>query len=164
MPFLKRFCVPLAMIAGVLAGCSSPSTPVYESSQTGQMISEQRGEIVAVQDVVIKAPTAAAGSAGAGSRIGAGVAGAAITGNPISAVMAAGSVLGGIAGAGADNKKGEELTILLKDGRTVVIVQERGTVPFAIGEKVRIMSGSSGSIYGGPTSKVVRDDGYTNSY
>jgi outer membrane lipoprotein SlyB len=150
---------------GVLAGCATGSkTPVYESNQVGQVISEDRGEIIGVQDVLIKAPTTQAGSAGVGSRMGSAVATSAILGSPISAVIAAGQMIGGAAGAAADNKNGEELTILTKDGRTVVVVQERGDVPFAIGERVKIMSGSSTSIYGGGNTHVVHDEGSAKSF
>jgi outer membrane lipoprotein SlyB len=72
--------------------------------------------------------------------------------------MAAGRVVGSVVGAGADNQRGEEITVLLKDGRTIVVVQERGSVPFAIGDRVKVMSGSSGAIYGGGKAQIVRDD------
>lgn len=85
-------------------------------------------------------------------------------GSAIGAVATAGDVIGGIAGAAADNKNGEELTILLKDGRTVVVVQEAGTVPFSVGEKVKVKSGSSSSIFGGPNTRVDHDDTYAKSF
>lgn len=149
-----------------LTGCgsSSSSRPVYNSSQVGQMISEQQGEIIGVQDVLIKAQTSQAGSPGMGSRMGSAAVTSAILGSPIHAAVAAGQAIGGIAGAAADNKNGEELTILLKDGRTVVIVQERGNVPFAVGEKVKLKSGSGTSIYGGPSTQVEHDDTYAKSF
>ena len=150
---------PLAAGASLLlVGCgTSRRTPVYDRSQVGQIISEQSGEILAVQEVVIKAPTSRAGSAGAGSRIGSAAAGAAISGNPVAIAVAASQIIGGAAGAIADNQRGEELTILLKDGRTVVIVQERGRVPFGVGDRVRIMSG-------GTHDRVVRDETAGTNY
>jgi outer membrane lipoprotein SlyB len=143
---------------GFLGGCTTPvsKTPVYDSSQVGQMISEQQGEIIGVQDVMIKAPSSQAGSAGVGSRMGSAAATSAILGSPIHAAVAAGQIIGGMAGASADNKNGEELTILLKDGRTVMVVQERGDVPFAIGDRVKIMSGAN--------TRVVRDDSYVKNF
>ncbi|MEO7412028.1 MAG: hypothetical protein ABIZ81_01610 [Opitutaceae bacterium] len=158
--------VSLAGVAAVgLFGCATASKrPVYDSSQVGQVISEQRGEVIGVQDVLIKAPSSQAGSAGVGSRMGSAAATAAILGSPIHAAVAASQVIGGMAGASADNRNGEELTILLKDGRTVVVVQERGDAPFAIGEKVKIMSGSSGSVYGGANTRVLHDEAYVKSF
>lgn len=162
--FLPLGTVALVVGLGACVSSTPPSTPVYTRSQTGQVINEQRGEIIDVRDVVIQAPGASAGSAGAGSRIGSGVISSAVTGNPIGAAIAAGSVLGGIAGARADNKMGEEITILLPSGQTIIVVQERSKPPFAIGEKVRILSGTSGSVYTGPSTKVVRDEAQPRSY
>jgi outer membrane lipoprotein SlyB len=154
-----------ASAASLFAGCATASkTPVYDSTQVGQMISEERGEVIAVQDVVIKARSSQAGSPGVGSRMGAAAATSAILGSPIHAAIAAGEMIGGIAGASADNKNGEELTILLKDGRTVMVVQERGETPFSIGERVKIVSGSSSSIYGGANTRVVHDETSAKSF
>ena len=154
----------LIVAAGVVAGCATASkTPVYDRSQTGQIISEQRGEIVGVQDVVIKAPTQAAGSTGIGSKMGSAAVVSAVLGSPIHAAIAAGDVIGGIAGAPMDNEKGEELTIMLKDGRTVVVVQQRGQVPFMFGDRVKIMTGSGNSIYSESNARVVRDESIVNS-
>ena len=150
-----------SLVAGtslVLVGCGTTRrTPVYDSSEVGQIISEQGGEILAVQEVLIKAPTSRSGSAGAGSRIGSAAAAAAISGNPVAIAVAASQVIGGAAGAVADNQRGEELTILLKDGRTVVIVQQRGRVPFGVGDRVKIMSGGS-------QDRVVRDETAGKNY
>lgn len=159
--FLMRtqLCGLIGFVACVFAGCaSSPRTPVYDSNQVGQVITAQSGEVIGVQDVVIKAPSSRAGSTGVGAQIGSAAAVAAITGNPLNAAMAAGRVVGSVVGAGADNQRGEEITVLLKDGRTIVVVQERGSVPFAIGDRVKVMSGSSGAIYGGGKAQIVRDD------
>jgi outer membrane lipoprotein SlyB len=149
-----------AISAGVLSGCTSSSsrTPVYDRSQVGHVITEQRGEIIGVQDVVIKARSSSAGSAGVGSRVGSAAVAAAVLGSPIGAAVAAGQAIGGIAGASMDNERGEELTILMKDGRSIVVVQPRGTVPFSIGDRVRVMTGSSSSIYGDPSTRVVPDE------
>jgi len=164
----KNVWISLAGIsAWVFAGCasSSSSRPVYSSSQVGQVITQDTGEIIGVQDVLIQGQTSQAGSAGVGSRMGSAVATSAILGSPIHAAVAAGQMIGGIAGAGADNKNGEELTIRLKDGSTIIVVQERGETPFAVGERVKIVKGANGSIYGGPNTRVVHDDGvYAKSF
>jgi outer membrane lipoprotein SlyB len=157
----KTVLLSVAVIsAGFLGGCSSPAarTPVYDSSQVGHVITEQKGEIIGVQDVVIKARSSTRGSAGAGSRIGGAAVVGAILGSPIYAAQVAGDVIGSVAGSSMDNERGEELTILMKDGRSIVVVQPRGAVPFAIGDRVRIMTGSSNSMYGDPSTRVVSDD------
>src|SRR4051812_24659 len=105
----KNVWVSLAGISAlVFAGCasSSSSRPVYSSSQVGQVITQDTGEIIGVQDVLIQGQTSQAGSAGVGSRMGSAVATSAILGSPIHAAVAAGQMIGGIAGAGADNKNG----------------------------------------------------------
>ena len=150
--------VSLVLALGTSAGCmSSRRLPVYDSGQVGQIIRDEPGEIIGVQEVIIRAPTKTAGTAGVGSRIGSAAAGAAITGNPVAIAVAAGQVLGGVAGAAADDQRGEELTVLTKDGRTVVIVQVRGNVPFAVGDRVRILASTS-------QDRVVRDESPTRGY
>ncbi len=148
------------------AGCanSRSSLPVYDSSQVGSVIKSQGGEIVSVRDVLIKAPSTNAGSTGMGARIGSAAGRSAIFGGPAAAVGAAGAVvgeaIGGVAGARADDKVGEELTIAVEGGQTITIVQERSDPPMAPGERVRIITGASSGPYGtGGNTKVVRDDG-----
>jgi outer membrane lipoprotein SlyB len=152
-----------AAIAGG-AGCSSPSRlPVYDSSQVGSVIKSEGGEVISVRDVLIKAPSSPAGSTGMGSRIGAAAGRSAIFGGPAAAVGAAGAVIGeavgSVAGAKADDRVGEEITILAEGGQTVTIVQDRSSPPLAPGERVRIITGASSGPYGGGGAKVVRDDG-----
>jgi outer membrane lipoprotein SlyB len=153
------------VVALVASGCvSSSRKPVYDSSQIGQIIREDQGEIIGVREVVIKAPSSRAGSPGVGSRMGGAAAAAAITGNPVAVAVAAGQMIGSAAGAVADNQRGEELTIVMRDGRTVMIVQELGEVPFVLGDRVKILSGSGTSIYGGAATHVVRDDAPAKAY
>ena len=141
---------------------SSSSVPVYDSSQVGTVIRSQSGEILAVRDVVIKASITQAGSTGMGARIGGAAGRSAIYGGPAAAIGAAGAVVGeavgAVAGARADDKRGEEITVLVEGGQTVTIVQERGSPPLAPGERVKIITGASSSIYGGGNTRVVRDD------
>ncbi len=158
-----------ALTVAFLAGCGGRSStlPVYDSNQIGQVIREQRGDVVAVRDVLIKAPSAQAGSSGAGSRIGAGAVAGVITGSPTAVANAIGSVMGGSVGARADDRLGEEITVMVEGGQSVVIVQERdrNTAPLAIGERVKILTGSgSGGMYGGSTAKVVRDPQFATRF
>jgi outer membrane lipoprotein SlyB len=155
----------LPAVAVAVVGCASRSSmPVYDRTQIGQVVSEQKGEVVSVRDVLIKGQTTQAGSTGAGARIGSAAVTGAILGAPERAVAAVvGSMAGSAAGARMDDRRGEEVTVMLEGGKTVVIVQEReaGVAPLAAGEKVRVQMGSS-SGYGGGNSRVVRDDGYAS--
>ena len=144
---------------GCMGGGSS--LPVYDSSQVGSVIRSQSGEILSVRDVMIKAGSQQQGSTGMGARIGGAAGRGAIYGGAGAAIGAAGAVVGeavgAVAGARADDKKGEEITVLVEGGGTVTIVQERGTTPLAPGERVKIVTGASSSIYGGGNTQVVRD-------
>jgi outer membrane lipoprotein SlyB len=150
---MTRPLVLAALAIGGLAvgGCASSrsSLPVYNPSQVGTVMSTRKGQIVAVRDVIIKAPPPS--NASIGSVIGGGVGRSATTGNPGAIGGAVGSVIGANVGARADEKRGEELTIAVEGGYTVVIVQEQGDAPFAPGEKVQIITGGGlgGSYPGG---------------
>src|SRR5690606_18532866 len=99
------------------SGCASRSSrlPVYDQGQVGQVVSQQRGEVIAVRDVMIKAPTTHAGSTGRGARIGAAAVTGAILGAPERAVAhVVGSMAGSAAGAKLDDRLGEEITVQLE--------------------------------------------------
>ncbi len=71
-----------------------------------------------------------------------------------------GEAVGAVAGARADDKMGEEITVAMEGGQVVTIVQERSDPPLAAGERVRIVTGLNSGIYNnGGGTKVVRDDG-----
>jgi outer membrane lipoprotein SlyB len=155
-----------AVACALLAGCGggAGSMPVYDRGQVGQVVSEQRGEVVGVRDVLIKGQTSQTGSTGTGARLGSAAVTGAIFGAPERAVAAVvGSIAGSAAGAKLDDRMGEEVTVMLEGGKTVVIVQERasGVAPLTPGERVRLQTGSS-SGYGSGNSRVVRDDGYAS--
>jgi outer membrane lipoprotein SlyB len=148
------------------SGCASRSNlPVYDSSQIGSVIKTQEGEIVAVRDVVIKAPNTPRGSTGMGSRIGSAVGRGVIQGGGTGAIIGAaggvvGDAIGGVAGARMDDKVGEEITILV-EGRTITVVQERSTPPLAPGERVKILTGSGSG--GGEITRVIRAEQFASS-
>ena len=130
-------------------GCSSPAakTPAYGQDEIGQALSRESGEIVSVRDVVITpTPAAARGTPGAGSQVGAAAVVGAITGSPVAIARAVGSVMGEAGGSKLDNKMGEEITVHLKSGRTVTVVQERSSPPLAPGEEIEMVTtGGAGS-------------------
>lgn len=160
----------VAGLAGLFNGCASSSKPVYDQSQVGRIIREQKGEIVAVRDVIIK-PTDPLGTlrGGTGRQIGSAI-GTAAVGGVTRAVERIGSVVGGDIGAKMDEKAGEEITIRLQNDEEIVIVQERGETPLAVGERVKIQTSASavpsrigiGVPMGGSTARVVRDTNFTN--
>ena len=146
-----------AGLSGLWTGCSSPAsrTPVYTQSEIGQAISQQAGEVISARDVII-APnsTASRGAPGAGSRVGAAAMIGAITGSPVAIANAVGSVVGETGGSKLDNKMGEEITVQLKGGPPVTVVQERGSVPMSPGDQVLVLT--TGSATYGQKVRVVR--------
>ncbi len=146
----------------LLAGCGSPSSnpppTVYSSSQAGQVISGESGQVMAVEEVLIQASSTHAGSPGTGAQVGQAVGMGAMTGNPMVIAGAIGGIMGGKAGASMDNQVGDKITILLDNGKTVTVVQARDKkVPIMPGERVVVEQGSSTSIYGGGNARVVRE-------
>jgi outer membrane lipoprotein SlyB len=164
-PFTRdnlRFVFASAFLAMGGSACNSGSSglPVYDRGQVGQVVSAQRGEVLAVRDVIIKGQANQMGSTGSGARIGSAAVTGAIFGAPERAVASVvGSIAGSAAGAKFDDKLGEEITVMLEEGKTVVIVQERatGVQPLAPGERVLLQTGSS-SGYGSGNSRVIRDE------
>jgi outer membrane lipoprotein SlyB len=138
-------------------GCGhSASRPVY-SGPTGTAttvaapvgVAEQRGRIISVRDVEIR-DAAPASSSSSGGKLATAV--GVVMGNIGSIARAVGDVVD----SAKPSRPGEELTILVDDGRTVQIVQELGDPPFAPGDRVVIQKGvSSGG--GGGTSRVIRE-------
>lgn len=159
----------VAAAAVCLSGCASSSAkrPVYNPNQTGQILNEQRGEIVAVRDVTIKPQDSRGVRGGTGRQVGSAIGMGAITGSVIGAAATIGGVIGGNVGEKWDGTAGEEITIRIDDtDRTIVVVQERGDKPLLIGDRVKVQSGTgtgtSNSIYGssGGSVKVFRDEEY----
>ena len=157
-----------AMTGGLLVlgvGCvTKPNSSVDDSGQLENVTKSQRGEVLAVRDVLIKAPSQTAGRPGMGARIGSVAGRSAVPGSPGIIAGAVGAVVGeaagSMAGTKADDKMGEEITVLVDGGKTVMIVQERGSIPLASGEKVRIVTGTVTGVYGGrsPVTRVVREE------
>lgn len=150
----------VGLVAAVLigsAGCASKSEkPVYSTSQTGVILREQRGEILAVRDVTIKDQPI--NPAGPGRRVGAAVGTVAGSGGSIERAGAVlGAQIGGDLGAALDTKDGEEITIRLENDSVIIVVQERGDTPLAPGERVRVITGSGASV--GTIGAILRGGG-----
>lgn len=110
------------------------------------MLREVRGEIINVRDVMIT-PTAATGTAarGTSSRMGTAAVLGAITGSPAPLVRGVSSVMTDAGRGKLDNHMGEEITVRLKNGDTVVVVQNRSDPPMSPGEIVIVVTTGDGS-------------------
>lgn len=142
----RRFSVLTAVL--LLAGCvsesSSTARPVYTASQAGQVISQDAGMVMAVEEVLIQGNSNYPGAPGMGSQVGRAVGQGVLSGNPLYVVGAIGGIMGSKAGANLDNQIGDKITITLDSGKTVTVVQARDKAqPIMPGERVVIESGST---------------------
>lgn len=161
---IRRISVALPLVlAGVLAGCESTSStasrPVYSTSQTGTMITQEKGLVVGVEEVLIQAPTSSS-QTGAGQQVGSAVGRSIMSGNPVGAIQrTVGGMIGGAAGATLDNRVGDKITIVTDDGKTVTIVQPRdpSSAPIMPNDRVIIEVGGAASRMGSGTTRVIRD-------
>lgn len=132
--------IPL-LTTGCPAGLGSGD---YSRTQARQVMEVQMGTVESVRQVQIEGTKSVVG-AGTGAVIG-GVAGSTIGGGKGSVIAAtAGAVLGGLAGAAAEegltSKKGLEITVRLDNGPTIAVTQQDDGEVFAVGERVRILTG-----------------------
>ena len=127
------------------SACANSNRTVYTASQTGQIMTEDRGEVVSVRDVVIESGSPIGLlSASPGRKIGSAIGRSVATGSTMPAKIAVGETVGGELGAHLDDKAGEEISIRIAGSdRIVIVVQERSSPPLAAGERVRVLTGSS---------------------
>lgn len=141
------------LLGGVIllgAGCTIPSsTTVVPSSQANQMQVADIGTVIKVTELTIEGRRTHLGQAGGGI-IGAAAA------SPVGGVRSTGSALG-VAGATiagavigeaveemATRKKAQEITVQLKNGDVVVIVQPAPPY-YAVGDKVNVIHSPGGA-------------------
>ncbi|MFW6243806.1 MAG: hypothetical protein ACOC15_01560 [Desulfovibrionales bacterium] len=138
----------LLLLSLSLVGCAaSKSGKVYTRDQAREKQSVQYGTVLQVEEVLIE-----------GSRSGLGVLGGAIVGGVLGSTIGsgtgktlailggavAGGAVGGVGEKAATQKDGLEITVELDNGELVSIVQEADR-PFAVGDRVRVLTASDGS-------------------
>ncbi|MCL7744986.1 glycine zipper 2TM domain-containing protein [Guyparkeria hydrothermalis] len=132
----------------LLSGCaSSLSSGAYSRDSARQMQTVYYGTVQSIRTVQIegtKTPVGAGAGAVTGGILGSQVGGG--TGRSLATV--GGVVLGGLAGAAAEEgitrQTGYEITVRLDNGRTVSIVQA-ADVSFQPGERVRVIEARDGT-------------------
>ncbi len=137
-----------ALLPLLLSGCpASLSGGAYSREQVRQAQEVQLGVVESVRHVQIEGTKSPVGIA-AGAVIG-GIAGSEIgggKGRDIATV--AGAVAGGVAGAAVEEavtrKPGLEITVRLNSGRLIAVTQEADE-SFSVGDRVRVISGSGGA-------------------
>jgi outer membrane lipoprotein SlyB len=134
-----------AAAALALAGCAYPGrgSADYRGYQTRTEQSVRFGVVEGVRPVRIDAADTGVGVV-SGATLG-GIAGSTVGGGSGSAAAAvAGALVGGIIGYNierdANARSGIEITVLLDGGKYIAVVQEADEA-FAIGDRVRVLSG-----------------------
>lgn len=141
-----------ALVAAVPAffgsGCaSSTSGNVYSRETTRRAQEVQTGTVQSVDAVEIQGERSGVGAVAGGAA--GGVAGSTIgrgSGSTLAAV--GGALAGAAAGAFAEEEitgaKGQEITVQLESGKTIVVVQEADT-EFQPGDRVRVITAPDGT-------------------
>jgi outer membrane lipoprotein SlyB len=135
----------LLVVTPLVAGCPARlGSEDYSRDQARQAMEVQMGQVEQVRSVNIEGTKTAVGPA-AGAVVG-GVAGSTVGGGKGSVIAATvGAVLGGLGGAAAEEavtkKPGIEVTVRLDNGRLIAVVQEDSGEPFAVGDRVRVLTG-----------------------
>lgn len=132
-----------------LAGCTFPSSKsIYDRSAAGRSMNVDSGSVVAVREVAVSGRSTVVGVGGGGlighaaASGGSGVSGAVVQ----AASTIGGAVLGEAVEEAATRKNGQEITIKLKNGDTIAVVQEvRQEGRFAVGEQVQVLHGGAGT-------------------
>jgi outer membrane lipoprotein SlyB len=130
--------------AALLAGCATTpqSGSVYRSYQTQNEQVIRTGRVESVRNVTIANPESGVGTMG-GAALG-GLAGSqAGRGNGSAAMGIVGAIAGGLIGqrveAGANNRRGFEITVKLDSGELRAVTQTADEL-FRPGERVRLLS------------------------
>ena len=141
------FALALATL-GFGGGCTFPNSgTVYDRNRVGRTMNIEIGDVVAVNDATVSGQTTVIGVGGGGLVGRAAASGGSGVGGAV--VAAGGAVVGAIAGGAVEEKvtrkTAQEITIKLKNGDTIVIVQEPTDYRFAVGDHVQVLSGAGGS-------------------
>jgi outer membrane lipoprotein SlyB len=144
--------VILLLGAALSGGCSSgPPEPSYQSTlkRPMELVRVDRGEIIAVHDVMINLSQArrVIGSSGPSSTNLPGAAAPAPRRTGIAIPLSPGPGM----------VPGEELTVRLADGRMLLIVQERASPAMAKTERVRVITEKPQSGLGEQSTRVERE-------
>lgn len=145
---MKTFLVGSFLAVAILAGCaSSKSGEVYSRDQARRTQTIQLGTVEFVKNVKVEGTKSGVGAIGGG--VAGGVVGSTIGGGKGSVLAAVGgAALGALGGAMAEEKltdfNGLEITVRLDSGSVIAVVQ-KNDVFFAVGERVRVLTGTDGT-------------------
>ena len=145
-PTLVRGCaavVVLALAAVLLGGCSVAQTLPAAPRPFGEVESEERGVVAGVHDTMLDLRTGQVRSLRTRSPT--------IPLGPLSVALPI-----SIGGEKRRDVPGEEITVRLRSGRLVLVVQELSHPAFAVGEEVKILHEKPNHITGESRTRVAR--------
>ena len=138
----------VALIAALLSGCVASGQNRYNYDEVGRSTVVQFGTVVAVREIDITGKNTGAGAVVGGAA--GGIAGYQLgRGSGNAAATLAGVVVGAVAGAVAEqalaDRTGLEYTVVLENGKTITIAQEKQKEDriFAPGERVMVQAGGT---------------------
>ena len=142
----------LAILAGAVVlstGCTFPSsTSIYDRHAAGRSMSVDTGDVVSVRDVQVSGRQTIIGTGGGAIVGSAAASGGSGVGGAV--VQAAGAVGGAILGEASEEaltrQNAQEITIKMKNGDTIAVVQEvRHEGRFRSGQHVQVLQGGGGT-------------------
>lgn len=139
-----------AAVGGGLAGCATGNDDSYRESlrATMEVIKVEQGEIIAVNDVIISPVQARKIIAQSSDTRGGG---SGMSATPVAPPRR------GIAIPGGKMVPGEEITVKLRGGQLLMIVQEQSRPAMAKGERVKVVTQQPAGGLGYPETQVVRE-------
>ncbi len=146
LPVLAAFAGAL----GVLSGCATGNDDAYRESlrATMEVLKVEQGEIIAVNDVMIS-PVQARKIVAQSSDSRGGASGMSAT--PVAPPRR------GVAIPGGRLVAGEEITVKLRGGQLLMIVQEQARPAMAKGERVKVVTRQPAGGLGYPETQVERE-------
>lgn len=134
----------IAAAAGLLGGCAVAQSVPRPRPPIGEVAREERGEVLSVRDTQIDLRTG----------MGRGM----TTHSPAIPVGPVGvRVPITLGGEKRVDVPAEEIVVRLESGKTIAIVQELSTPPFAPGERVRVLQERRNELTGEARMQVVRE-------
>lgn len=140
--------VSLFTVLAFITGCAgSQSGEVYTRDQARSAQTVQLGVVEFVKEVQVEGNQSGLGGVAGG--VAGGVLGSTVGGGKGSTLAAlGGAAIGAIAGNKVEEKKtqymGLEITVKLDSGKVLAVVQE-ADVQFAVGDRVRVLTGRDGT-------------------
>lgn len=139
----------LAGAVAICAGCTFPSsTSIYDRRSAGSSMTVETGDVISVREVQVSGRSTVIGVGGGGLVGAAAASGGSGVGGAV--VQAAGAVGGAILGESVEEavtrKNALEITIKMKNGDIIAVVQEvRHEGRFNAGQRVQVMHGGGGT-------------------